>query len=91
MDAKTIIAYFCGELSDEEEFAVEVEIMGSPALLEQALQAEEDLVQAFADGSMPLLLRERFQKGYPVTLTRREKLVNATNMVAGLVELEGVC
>ena len=75
MNTATITAYFCGDLHESAAAELEEAIMASESFFAEAMEVEENLLLDYARGGLDPSLRARFERGYPVTQGRREKMV----------------
>lgn len=76
--------YLLGEMSDAERAELEREYFEDPLLFEQLVQAENELVDAYARGQLPPETRGRFERHYLTHPARRERAEFAVALGAAL-------
>lgn len=66
--------YLLGELSEQEQAALEQRYLSDPQVFNQVLQVESELVDAYARGQLSTEMRERFENSYLKHPARRERV-----------------
>lgn len=80
--------YLLGEMSDAERAELEREYFEDAMLFEQLVQAENELVDAYARGQLPPETRGRFERHYLNHPARRERAEFAGALDAALARLD---
>jgi hypothetical protein len=76
--------YLLGELAEPEQTALEEKYFTDPALFEQVVRAETELVDDYARGRLSPQVRQRFEQAYLAHPQRRERLRFAEALAAKL-------
>src|SRR5215471_15834273 len=74
--------YLLGELSDADCSALEQRYLADPALFDQIVEVENELVDGYARGRLEAETRQRFESYYLKHSRRRERAVFAEALVA---------
>jgi hypothetical protein len=85
---QTLRSYLLGAVKDDEREALEREYFADPRLFEQLVQAENELVDAYARGLLPPETRARFERHYLTHPARRERAEFARALAATLERRE---
>jgi len=85
---QTVTRYLLGELSEQEQAALEKSYFSDPQVFDQVLQVESTLVDAYARGQLSSEMRERFEQSYLKNPTRRERVEFAKALTARIDEKE---
>lgn len=80
--------YLLGELSEQEQIALEERYFSNPQVFNQVLQVESELVDAYARGRLSNEVRARFERSYLNHPARTERVKFARALTARLDELE---
>lgn len=70
----TMTRYLLGELPEAEQAALEEKYFTDPQVFDQVLQAENELVDAYARGQLSPTARDRFEQYYLAHPKRRERV-----------------
>ena len=71
---QTITRYLLGELTEQEQAALEKSYFKDPLVFNQVLQVESALVDSYARGQLSSEVRERFEQYYLNHPSRRERV-----------------
>ena len=90
MDEPTQIMtrYLLGELSEQEQAALEEKYFADPQAFDQVLKIESELVDGYARGQLSNEMRERFEKSYLAHPARSERAKFAAALATGLNRIE---
>jgi hypothetical protein len=80
--------YLLGELSEQEQVALEQKYFGDPRVFKQVLQVESELVDAYARGQLTTEIRERFENSYLKHDARRQRVEFAKAFTTSIDERE---
>ncbi len=80
--------YLLGEMSDAERSELERKYFEDPRFFEQLVQAENELVDAYARELLPPERRERFERHYLAHPARRERVRFARSLASALESLD---
>src|SRR5678809_451720 len=61
---KIATRYLLGELSEQEQAALEQRYLSNPQVFNEVLKVESELVDAYARGQLSAEMRERFENSY---------------------------
>jgi tetratricopeptide (TPR) repeat protein len=78
--------YLLGELSDEEQQKIEEKLLVDNGYVEQMLIAEEDLIDDYISGRLPLRQQQAYKKLFPLTREGRQKVQVTRVLKAHLAE-----
>ena len=81
--------YLLGELTEQEQAALEERYLRDPQVFNQVLQVESELVDAYARGQLSTEMRARFEKSYLKHPARRERVEFARALTTRIDEREG--
>ncbi|HEX8338781.1 MAG TPA: hypothetical protein VF621_18830 [Pyrinomonadaceae bacterium] len=81
---QTLRSYLLGDMKGAEREALEREYFADPRLFERLVQAENELVDAYARGLLPPETRARFERYYMTHPARRERAEFARALAATL-------
>ena len=82
--------YLLGALSEAEASAVEQKYFADPQLFQRLVEAENDLVDKYARGSLPPEMRDRFENYYLNHPERRQRAKFASALVAKVDQINKV-
>jgi hypothetical protein len=82
-DEKQVKAYFLGELAEEDAFSVEMRCFDDEGFAEQAFIVEDELIEAYLDGTLSNEECQHFEDNYLVTSARRMRLELVRNLKSG--------
>ena len=71
---KTMTRYLLGELSEQEQAALEKRYFADREVFNQLLQVEGELVDDHARGQLSTEMRQRFERSYLTHPSRRERV-----------------
>ena len=80
--------YLLGELSEQEQAALEERYFSDPNVFDEMLQVESELVDAYARGQLSIELRERFEQSYLKHPARRKRVEFARALTSRIEENE---
>lgn len=80
--------YLLGELSEQEQVALEERYFGDPNVFNEVLQVESELVDAYARGQLSTEMRERFEHSYLKHSARRNRVEFAKSLTTRIDERE---
>ena len=83
-DLRYMTRYLLGELSEEEQAALEEQYVAEPRIFDEIVRAESDLVDDYVRGKLPRDARERFERVYLAHPQRRERVKFAQALVTRL-------
>ena len=66
--------YLLGELSEQEQAALEEKYFSDPQVFNEVLKVESELVDAYARGQLSTEMRERFEQSYLKHPARRNRV-----------------
>ena len=78
--------YLLGELSEQEQAALEESYFRDPKVFDQVLQVESELVDAYARGQLSTEMRERFEQSYLKDPSRRNRVEFAKSLTTRIDE-----
>ena len=76
-DERLLTRYLLGELPDDERLRLEEEYLADPALFARLLAAEDDLIDAYARGTLTAEARARFEERYRRTGDQQQRIAFA--------------
>jgi hypothetical protein len=80
--------YLLGELSEDEQAALEEQYVGDPRIFDEVARAESDLVDDYVRGKLAPEARARFERVYLAHPQRRKRLKFAEALVTRLDQME---
>lgn len=80
--------YLLGELSEQEQSALEERYFRDPQVFNEVLRVESELVDAYARGQLPAEVRERFEQYYLKHPARRQRAEFAKALTTRIDERE---
>lgn len=80
--------YLLGELSEQEQAALEERYFSDPQVFNQVVQVESELVDAYARGQLSTDMRERFEQFYLTHPARRQRAEFAKALTTRIDERE---
>lgn len=80
--------YLLGELSEQEQAALEERYFRDPQVFNRVLQVESELVDAYARGQLSTDIRDRFEKGYLKHPAKRQRVEFAKALTTRIDEKE---
>ena len=80
--------YLLGELAEPDQSALEEKYFSDPALFDQVVRAETELVDNYARGRLSPQVRQRFEQAYLAHPQRRERLRFAEALAARLDQVD---
>ena len=80
--------YLLGEMSEEEQAALEEKYFSDPNVFNQVLQVESELVDAYARGQLPTEMRVRFEHSYLKHPARQKRVEFARALTTRIDERE---
>jgi hypothetical protein len=80
--------YLLGELSEQEQAALEEKYFSDPQVFNEVLRVESELVDAYARGQLSTEMRERFEQSYLKHPARRERVEFARALTTRIDERE---
>jgi preprotein translocase subunit YajC len=81
--------YLLGELSEQEQAALEERYFSDPDVFNEVLKIESELVDAYARGQLSTEMRERFEHSYLKHPARRQRVEFARALTTRIDEREG--
>jgi anti-sigma factor RsiW len=84
---ETIIQYLLGELSEEEQEPLDL-ALADEEFYERVLNAEEDLVDGYAQDRLPAARRISFEQRFLTTPEQRERVAMARAMYEVVIEIQ---
>jgi anti-sigma-K factor RskA len=78
--------YLLGELSDEEQQKIEEKLLIDNEYVEQMLIAEEDLIDDYIGGRLPVSQQQAYKQLFPLTREGRRKIQVSRVLKAHLAE-----
>ena len=69
-----VTRYLLGELSEQEQAALEEKYFSDPQVFNEVLKVESELVDAYARGQLSTEMRERFEQSYLKHPARRQRV-----------------
>lgn len=85
---QTMMRYLLGELSEQEQVALEEKYFTDPQVFDQMLKTESELVDEYARGYLSTEVRERFEKFYMTRPGLIERVKFARALTARLDQIE---
>jgi hypothetical protein len=82
-DEKQVKAYFLGELAEEDTLNIEMRCFDDEGFAEQAFIVEDELIEAYLDGTLSNEECQHFEDNYLVTSARRTRLELVRNLKSG--------
>jgi hypothetical protein len=79
-DDSALTRYLCGTSTEEEKTSLEERFFREDDLFDQLLEAEDDLVDSFARGTLPSGLRDAFEKRVADSPALRERVAFARSL-----------
>ncbi len=76
-DERLLTQYLLGELPDDERLRLEEEYLADPELFARLLAAEDDLIDAYARGTLPVEARAPFEARYGRTGDQQQRIAFA--------------
>lgn len=80
--------YLLGELSEQEQAALEKRYFSDPQVFNEVLKVESELVDAYARGQLSTEMRERFEQSYLKHPSRRNRVEFAQTLTTRIDERE---
>jgi len=80
--------YLLGELSEQEQAALEEKYFSDPQVFNEVLRIESELVDAYARGQLSTEMRDRFEQSYLKHPARRERVEFARALTTRIDERE---
>lgn len=87
---KKIQRYLLGELTESEQAVLEQQYFKNPALFEEVVKVENELVDKYARGLLPPATRDKFEKHYVAHPRRRERARFAEALAEKIGENESI-
>src|SRR4051812_14731756 len=81
---QNMMRYLLGELSGQEQAALEGKYFTDPQVFDQVLKTESELVDGYVRGQLSAEVRERFEESYLKHPARRERVQFARALAAKL-------
>ena len=81
-DSTHLMRYLLGELSEDEQTALEEQYVADPRIFDTVAKVENDLVDDYVRGKLPPESRERFERMYLAHPHRRERVRFAEALLA---------
>ena len=85
---QNITRYLLGDLSEQEQAALEESYFRDPNVFNQILKVESELVDAYARGSLSAEMREQFERSYLKHPSRRNRVEFARALTTRIDERE---
>lgn len=85
---QTMTRYLLGELSEQEQAALEERYYRDPQVFNEVLRVESELVDAYARGQLSTEMRERFENSYLKHPARRNRVEFARALTTRIDERE---
>lgn len=85
---QTMMRYLLGELSEQEQAALEEKYFTDPQVFDQMLKTESELVDGYVRGYLPAEVRDRFEKSYMTRPRLSERVNFARALTTRLDQLE---